>query len=233
MSEAVKQLEHALKDQPQNPLRYHQVDEYNREKARLEDIAGSPAWQTGANRGKAAMQAKELGKMVDHQIAKPVQGEKKDLIAKLAAEVMEQDIRPALVPREDMRRNPAGSVGRFMRIENAKPTKQAIQQWKRAQLVLEPGNEDPDLANVERFRPERIHDTGGTATFMSDAQIPGNFAFSPAAKANWPAEMPPQGTANSPLAQAQKKERTPKQIEALARAQAAAKAKREAKVAEG
>ena len=228
MSETVKQLEHALKDQPANPLRNAQAHEYTQEIERLEGVAGNPAWVTGANRGKAMQQAKELRKMVDHQIAKPVQGERKDSIAKLADEVMETVIRPALTPREDMRRNPAGAVGRFMRVENAKPIKQAVQQWKRAQLVLEPGNEDPDLANVERFRPERIHDTGGTATFMPGAQIPGNFAFSPAAKANWPAEMPPQGTVNSPLAQAQKKERTPKQIEATARAQAAAKAKRAA-----
>ena len=228
MSEAVKQLEHALKDQPQNPLRNHQVLEYTQEKDRLNSVASGPAWVTGANRGKAAQQARQLSKMVDDQIAKPVQGEKKDLIAKLAEEVMESTIRPALVPREDMRRNPAGSVGRFMRVENAKPIKQAIQQWKRAQLVLEPGNEDPDLANVERFRPERINDTNGAATFMANAQIPGHFAMTARAKENWPTEMPPQGTVNSPLAQAQKKERTPAQIEALARAQAAAKARRDA-----
>lgn len=228
MSDAVKQLEHALKDQPANPLRNAQALEYTQEIDRLEGVSQNPAWVTGANRGKAAQQAKALRKMVDHQIVKPVHGEKKDMIAKLADEVMENVIRPALVPREDMRRNPAGAVGRFMRQENAKPIKQAVQQWKRAQLALEPGNEDPDLANVERFRPERIHDTGGVATFMPGAQIPGNFAFSRQAKENWPTGMPEQGTVNSPLAQAQKKERTPAQIEALARAQAAAKAKRDA-----
>ena len=225
MSEAVKQLEQALKDQPANPLRNHQVEEYQREKSRLEDIAGSPAWQTGANRGKAGQQARELAKMLDHQVAKPVQGEKKDLIAKLADEVMESTIRPALIPREDMRRNPAGSVGRFMRVENSKPIKQAIQHWKRAQLALEPGNEDPDLANVERFRPERIHDANGTSTFMANAQIPGHFAMTPAAKENWPLGEPKVET---PLKQAQKKERTQAQIDALARAQEAARVKRAA-----
>ena len=225
MSDAVKQLEHALKDQPANPLRYHQVQEYTQEKDRLEGIATGPAWVTGANRGKAAQQARQLNKMVDAQITKPVQGEKKDQIAQLADEVMEGVIRPALVPREDMRRNPAGSVGRFMRVENAKPIKQAVQQWKRAQLVLEPGNEDPDLANVERFRPERIHDTGGVATFMPGAQIPGNFAMTAKAKENWPLGEP---TVETPLKTAQKRERTPAQVAALARAQAAAKAKRAA-----
>ena len=222
MSEVVAKLAHELKDQPANPLRNHQVEEYTREKTRLEAIVGAPAFVAG-DRSKAARQARDLAKMVDGQIAKPVQGERKDTIAKLADEVMESVIRPALVPREDMRRNPAGAVGRFMRQENAKPIKHAVQQWKRAQLVLEPGNEDPDLANVERFRPERIHDTGGVSTFMPGAQIPGNFAMTPQAKANWPLGEP---TVETPLKQAQKRERTPAQVEALARAQAAAKAKR-------
>ena len=224
MSEVVKQLEHALKDQPANPLRNHQVEEYTREKDRLDSMVGAASYVPG-DRGKAAAQSRQLSKMLDSQIAKPVQGEKKDLVAKLAAEVMETVIRPALVPREDMRRNPAGAVGRFMREENSKPIKQAVQHWKRAQLALEPGNEDPDLANVERFRPEKIHDTGGAGTFMANAQIPGNFAMTPQAKANWPLGEPKVDT---PLKQAQKRERSPAQIEALARAQAAAKAKRDA-----
>lgn len=226
MSDTVKQLEQALKDQPHNPLRYPQVEEYTREKDRLEGMASSPAWQSGANRGKAVQQARQIAKMVDGQICKPVQGAHKDQIAKLADEVMEQTIRPALTTREDMRRNPAGAVGRFMRVENAKPIKQAIHQWKRAQLTLEPGNEDPDLANVERFRPEKIHDTGGTSTFMANAQIPGHFAMTAKAKENWPEGMPAQGTVNSPLAQGQKKERTEAQKAALVRAQQARAAKR-------
>ena len=77
-----------------------------------------------------------------------------------------------------------------------------------------------------RFRPELIHATGGVGTFMPGAQIPGNFAMTPLAKENWPLGEPKVDT---PLKQAQKRERTPAQIAALERAQAAAKAKREQK----
>ena len=224
MSEVVEQLAHALKDQPANPLRNHQVEEYTREKDRLDSMVGAPAYVPG-DRGKAAAQSRQLSKMIDGQIAKPVQGEKKDLVAKLAAEVMETVIRPALVPREDMRRNPAGAVGRFMREENSRAIKQAVQHWKRAQLALEPGNEDPDLANVERFRPEKIHDTGGAATFMPGAQIPGNFAMTPQAKANWPLGEP---RVETPLKTAQKREMSDAQKAALSNARAVAKAKRDA-----
>ncbi len=225
MSDAVQQLAAQLKDQPKNPLRNHQVEEYTTEKTRLDQIVSAPAYVTGADRGAAAKRAKEVNKLISEQIAKPLHGEQKDTVARLSAEVMETVIRPALIPREEMRRNPAGAVGRFMRVENAKPIKQAIQHWKRAQLALEPENPDPDLANVERFSPELIHGTGGTATFMPGAQIPGNFAMTPQAKANWPLGEP---TVDTPLKQAQKKERTPAQIDALARAQTAANAKRAA-----
>ncbi len=226
MSEAVAKLTHALKDQPKNPLRNHQVEEYTHEQARLKEIIQAPAYVSG-DRGAATKRYAEVTKLVDSQIAKPLQGARKDEVAALSAEVLEQTIRPALLPREEMRRNPAGAVGRFLRVENSKPVQQAIQQWKRAQLALEPENPDPDLANVERFRPELIAQ-GQAASFMPGAQIPGNFAMTPQAKANWPLGEP---TVETPLKTAQKKERSLAQIEALSRAQAAAKAKREAAAA--
>ena len=229
MSEAVAKLTQALKDQPKNPLRNHQVEEYTHEQARLKEIIQAPAFVSG-DRGTATKRYNEVTKLVESQIAKPLHGARKDEVAQLAAEVLEGTIRPALLPREEMRRNPAGSVGKFIRVENSRPVQHAIQQWKRAQLALEPDNPDPDLANVERFRPEMIHATGGAATFMANAQIPGQFAMTPAAKANWPLGEPQVDT---PLKQAQKRERTPAQIEALSRAQAAAKAKRATQATEG
>ena len=225
MSEAVKQLEQALKDQPKNPLRNHQVEEYTAEKSRLEAMVTSPIYVTGVDRGKVSQRARELEKHIQTYAPKPVQGAKKDEVARLAEDVMEHTIKPALLPREEMRRNPAGAVGKFIRVENSKPIQHAIQQWKRAQLALEPDNQDPDLANVERFRPEMIHATGGTSTFMAGAQIPGNFAMTPQAKENWPLGEP---TAETAVAQVRKREMSEAQKAGLAKAQAAAKAKRTA-----
>ena len=223
MSDSVKQLEQALQHQPHNPLRHHQVTEYQDEAARLNDIVKAPAYVTGADRGHAQRKSLLINKVLEQQIAKPLQGAEKDRVAKLANEVMQVVIRPALLPREDMRRNPAGAVGRFLKEENSRPVKQGVQQWKRAMLALEQGNPDPDLANIERFRPERIHDTGGVSTFAAGAQIPGNFAFTPQAKANWPLGEP---TAETALQQVQKREMTEAQKAGLAKAQAARAAKR-------
>lgn len=225
MSDSVKQLESALQHQPKNPLRHHQVTEYQDEADRLNDIVQAPAYVTGVSRGAARRQAQSINKVIEQQIAKPLQGAEKDRVAKLANEVMEDVIRPALLPREDMRRNPAGAVGRFLREENSKPVKHAVQQWKRAMLAVEQGNPDPDLANVERFRPEKIHDTGGTSTFMAGAQIAGNFAMTPKAKENWPLGEP---TATTALGEVKKREMSDAQKAGLAKAQAARAAKRNA-----
>ena len=226
MSESVKQLEHALSNQPANPLRNHQVQEYEGEAKRLRDITTAPAYVTGVDRGAAAKRSREVEKAIAQQAAKPLTGVERDKVAKLAAEVLERDIRPALLPREEMRRNPAGAVGRFLKEENSPPVQHAIQQWKRAQLAIESGNPDPDLANIERFRPEKIHDTGGVSTFSAGAQIPGNFAMTPQAKENWPLGEP---TVDTPLKQS-KRVMSEAQKAALAKAQQARAANRAAAV---
>jgi len=222
MSEVVKQLESALSDQPANPLRNHQVQEYQAEASRLQSVVNAPPYVTGVDRGGAARQYKQVAKLLDEQAAKPLSGAKKDQVAKAAAEVLETVIRPAMLPREEMRRNPAGAVGKFLRTENSPEIQQAIQHWKRSQLALEPGSNDPDLANVERFRPE-IH-VGGPGTFMAGAQIPGNFAMSAQAKENWPLGEP---TINTAVAQVRKREQTQAQKDGLAKARAARAAKKE------
>ena len=228
MTQVVRELETALKQQPANPLRNHQVEEYQSEAARLNQIVTAPAYVTGVDRGIASKRAREVQKLIDNQVAKPLHGAEKDRVAKLAADVMENVIRPALLPREEMRRNPAGAVGRFLKQENSRETKHAIQQWKRAQLAVEQGNPDPDLANVERFRPEIMQP--GVATHMAGAQIPGNFAMTPQAKENWPLGEP---LVDTPLKQAKKRERTPAQIAALAKARGHLAAKRAELQAEG
>lgn len=223
MSNSVKQLEQALSNQPINPLRNHQVKEYQDEASRLNDIVQAPAYVTGVDRGAARRKSLQINSVLEKQIAKPLHGAEKDKVARLADEVMQTVIRPALLTREDMRRNPAGAVGRFLKEENSKPVKQAVQQWKRAMLSVETESEDPDLANVERFRPEKIHDTGGVSTFAAGAQIPGNFAMTPKAKENWPLGEP---TATTAIGEVKKREMSEAQKAGLAKAQAARAAKR-------
>lgn len=68
---------------------------------------------------------------------------------------LERELREKIVPnmasQEEMRKAPAGSVGRFMAFE--KKYKQDILRWKNCQRTIHRDSEDPDIANLERFRP--------------------------------------------------------------------------------
>ena len=86
MSEAVSKLANALKDQPKNPLRNHQVEEYTHEQARLKEIIQAPAYVSG-DRGTATKRYNEVSKLVESQIAKPLHGARKAEVAPLAAAV--------------------------------------------------------------------------------------------------------------------------------------------------
>jgi len=196
MSDAAKQLEEVIKNQPQNPLRPHQQEAYRTEQRRLQAIVNAPAYVTGVNRGVAAKKAREVESAISTQMPQPISGSERDQISKLADAVMADDIRPAMLTREEMRRNPAGAVGQFLKRESHPIVKHAVRLWKRAMFALEPQSEDPDLANIERFRPEL-----GASTILTNAQLPGHMAIPEAAKGNLPESMQ-QVPPTSPLGEA-------------------------------
>ena len=204
MTDEIAQLKALLDSerQPANPLRPHQVRAYREESARLNDIVNAPTWVEG-DRTQATKRYRSLNQMLTEQAPRPT--ERPNDVKRLADEVLAKHIQPAMLAKEVMRRNPAGAVGQYIRQERDPQTKRGVQEWKRAQWALDPGNEDPDHSNLERFRPE-IGPQSGTATHMVGAQIAGHAAFSPQAKENWPENMPPQGTVMSPLVQAQARE---------------------------
>lgn len=197
----VKELETLLSDQPQNPLRAHQIEAFQEEKARQESIVRAPAWQAGADRGAATKRFRQIDKYLREQAPKEMDAPRRDRVAKLADEVL-AEIKDVMLPRNVMRRNPAGAVDAFRRGEGSQANKHRIAQWKRAMRAIDPQNTDRDYTNLERFRPEGIS-PDGTASFMGDAQIPGKFAMTPRAKENWPLGEP---TVTNPLAQAREAE---------------------------
>lgn len=201
MSETVKQLKELLKDQPENPLRANQVEEYRGEQERLTSIVKAPAWQTGADRGSAQKRVKQINKVLEDGAPKPLDKYRQDKVATLAKEALDE-IRSAMLPQSTMRRNPAGAVDYFRRNEGSKAIKDKIMTWRRAMRALDPDNTDQDYTNIERFRPTGLPDDG-TSTFSADAQIPGKFAQSPLAKENWPLGEPKVDTA---IKQVQKRE---------------------------
>ena len=183
-------------------MRPGQVRELEDEMNRLSKIANAPPYVHG-NRGMAMKRYQDLKKAIEGQRPKPIEDPRRaDDIHRLRKEVEQEVIRPTMLTREEMRRNPAGAVDRYLKGEASKEIKQAILTAKRARLAENPDAVDePNIANLETIRPSGTPE--GTSTFMPGAQIPGHFAMTPKAKANWPAEMPPQGTAQSPLTMAE------------------------------
>ena len=207
MDERVVKLDALLdaENQPKNPMRPNQVRAWQEELDRLSKIANAPPYVHG-NRGLAIKRYNELKKSVDTQMRKKTENAKNaDDIRRITKEVENEVIRPSMLTREEMRRNPPGAVDHYLKGEASKGIKRAITAVKRARLAQNPDAfDEPNIANLETIRP-----TGsptGTSTFMADAQIPGVFAMTPKAKENWPADMPPSGTVRSPLVQAQEAE---------------------------
>lgn len=233
MIAAVEALKAELQDQPKMPLRPPQIAEYHSELERLgvmvegRDQDGVPRdWLKGAS-GAARRRAQQISKVLVEQAPRQVTGERASRVHRLSTQVLTEVIKPALLPRSSMRRNPPGAVGHVLRTEFQPVFKDAVLAVKRALWALDPDNRDPDYTNIERFRLEGTGEE--TSTFMAGAQIPGHLAFGSTAKANWPLGEP---TADTALKQAKRQNgkmkpaRAPRvvtqaQLDALARARAA------------
>jgi len=156
-----------------------------------------------------------------------LKGETKDALANRQHE-LEASIKVGMPTHEDMRRNPAGAVDRHRKWEKA--NKERILERQNILHLLNPDDDSKDLTNLDLLRP--YAQNNGAATFMADAQIPGSFAMTPQAKANWPLGEPKVDT---PLKQAErveaaaKKPRTPAQLAHAEKMKANFAAKREAK----
>lgn len=241
-TDVVAQLQAELTDQPVNPLRPAQVEELRIELDRLEALCGplGPKDQDGRHQswirrptGEAGKRMGQIRKMLADQAPKPITGERQDRVARLASEVVERIIRPALMPQSEQRRGGSALVIDHVRgVEWSKRVKDATLAWKRAMRGLDPTHDGPNYTNIEQFRPRGLH-PDGVATFSANAAIPGNFAMTPQAKANWPVGLTePQNTALKQAERAAngsaKKPLSPKQRAALDRMHAARRAKRAA-----
>ena len=180
-------------------LRFHERQERQEEMAELEKHLAAPAWAAAAmsaeGRRQLAIRKQALKKDLEQHSPRPdLSGETVDALAR-RQQVLESHILEGMPTREEMRRNPPGAVDRH---RNWNRKKAAVLEWKNNQVQLNPDSDDVDLCNIERLRPSEMNQTGAS-TYMASAQIPGNFAMTPAAKDNWPLGAPQVTTATSHL----------------------------------
>lgn len=204
-----------------NLLRRSQRVGMEEERKRLEDLAVQLGVQ---NPGAVRQEIRKLDKQLQSQSPRDLTPSEKDLLAQ-TEKVLETEIVPGMPTHEEMRRNPPGTVHKHIQFE--KQFKSKINLLKNIKLQLDPTSDDQDLANLEKIRPHQMTEPG-QSTFMVNAQIPGKFAMTKQAKENWPVEMPPHGTANSVLAQAKKRERSPEDRKAWGRKMREARAAKKA-----
>lgn len=175
-------------------LRHHQREELHGEIETMESMM--PNLKTPTDRGEVSKRLKRLKQTLETQSPRELSGEAKDRLYRESKE-LEASITQGMLSQEEMRKNPAGSVGQHMRWE--RHNKSSILRWKNIQQMLEPSSDDPDLSNFERFRPN-----GTTGRVRLDAQIPGKMSYLNVPQENWDMAFQGAGPTNSALQQAKR-----------------------------
>ena len=136
------------------------------------------------DKAQARKHVRNLKQAIDRYAPKPFDSPLEKDAAFARERELREDITTGMLSVEEMRRNRQGtsdSVTRHQRWEKANKAK--IVEWKSLRHRLEPDSDDPDLCNLEMYRPSK------PLVYDSTSQIAGHHAMSPAAKANWPEEM--------------------------------------------
>ena len=131
------------------------------------------------NPGKLAQQNERRKKnLLAQSPPSDLRASQRDKLAKLET-VTREFVRENMPTAEQMRHNPPGTVDHALAWDRAK--KAALLCWKNVRILLNPDSDAVDLANFERYRPTNA----ATRELFTGAQIPGQFALSPQAKANY------------------------------------------------
>lgn len=177
---------------PTTPLlRHHQREELKSEVESIDyqlDPSNAFRLKAQADVTEVRNRARRLSKQLQDQSPHDISGQLKDALTR-ESKAIEDRVLPGMPTQEEMRKNPAGMVGRHMRWE--KQHKQDILRWKNIQIMREPDSDDPDLANFERMRP-----SGTLDRLRTDAQIGGAMNFRSVPLENWnQVFQPPMNTA--------------------------------------
>jgi len=183
----------------QQLMRHHQREDAKAEIESMENML--PQLKTPKDKGEVTRRIARLQNALVTQSPPELPGAAKDKLYK-ESKALEDKLRQGMPSREEMRKNPPGTVGEWMRYEKA--NKKDILKWKNIQQMLDPTSDDPDLSNVERLRPNGAQDR-----FRADAQITGQMTYASVPEENWKMALGegPQNTALKQVerVQAQKK----------------------------
>lgn len=146
-----------------------------------------------------AARARAIDKTLEEYAPEPLTGSEKDLLMKKEQQLREQWLQ-GMPTEEEMRKNPAGMADYHRKWE--KHNKPAILQWKNVRRQQEPDSDDPDLANIERYRPSGIMDRT-----IVNAQISGAMNYRSVPTEKWDQAFEGKKPTNTALEQAKKVKR--------------------------
>jgi len=156
----------------------------------INGVLNQPTW---VNKGMTGDVMKTLTKRRNHleddlkDNAPPeIESATRDVLYKYQKD-LEEKIAEGMPTQEVMRRNPVGAVDMHTAWERG--NKQRIRTWKNVCRLIEPDNDQKDYTNVERLRKSGLTQDMA-ASYMMTGQLPGNFAMTSLAKANWPLGEP-------------------------------------------
>ena len=107
---------------------------------------------------------------LETQAPKQLKGKELDAVVRREKELRDMIV-PNMLSQAEMRQGPPGSVGREIAFQ--KRFTPEIIEWKNCQRTINYDSEDPDVANLERFRP--VVSRGN----LDNAQIPGKIMSFP------------------------------------------------------
>lgn len=142
-------------------LRPQQVSDLTAEKASLEASLRNPEIQ---DKNLVRQQLRRVTQQLDTYTPREAKGEEADFLVSEEKKLREE-ITSGMLTQEEMRTAPAGSIGYHMEWE--KHNKEKILKWKNIRLRLFSGSTDPDIANLERFRPRLGNVTSGGNPLVS------------------------------------------------------------------
>lgn len=149
-------------------LRPNQKADLQEEEQRLEKAINDPRARLD-DRPSAVRRLKQVKQQLAIFTPKPYSDEEIDTAVRRERELREE-ITSGMPTQEEMRRAPPGAVGRHRSWE--KKFEKKIDEWKEIRLRIHHDSDDPDIANLEQFRPS----SGGQLN-MDNARIPQKTAF--------------------------------------------------------
>ena len=158
-------------------LRHDQVSALKEDKQKIEEVLNDPFLRTKIKQGEVRKRLGSITKMLHDQAPEPLTTDESNKLNKLEKNLRAK-ITENMPPQEVMRKNPPGAVNWHRMWEQA--NKKAIKAWKNVRRQLDPTSEDPDIANLERYRPQ-----GEAGKLRTDAQIPGKMDFQSVPQENW------------------------------------------------